>query len=101
MISRDGVTLLELILVLAILGLMAGVVGLAAPKAVILAKADGAVASAMELRALAIRSGHAVTGDVSMRSGIVAVTAYPDGRVLADGALGIDPLSGRVTHAPR
>ena len=101
MIRRAGATLLELILVLAILGFMAGIVGLAAPQAITLVKADSAVASAMELRALAIRSGHAVMGDVSMRSGIVAVTAYPDGRVLADGALRIDPLSGRVTHAPR
>jgi len=98
---RAGVTLLELILVLAILGLMAGIVGLAAPRIVTVAKADSATATAMDLRAKAIRSGHVVTGDVSMRSGIVAVSAYPDGRLLADSALRIDPLSGRVTHATR
>jgi prepilin-type N-terminal cleavage/methylation domain-containing protein len=98
---RAGVTLLELILVLAILGFMAGIVGLAAPRIVTITKADSATASAMELRALSIRGGHVVTGDVSMRSGIVVVSAYPDGRVLADSALRIDPLSGRVTRAPR
>ena len=101
MIPRTGVTLLELILVLVILGIMAGIVGLAAPRVITVAKADSAAASAMELRALAIRSGHVVTGDVSIRSGVVAVSAYPDGRVLADSALQIDPLSGRVSHAPR
>lgn len=101
MSQRAGVTLLELILVLAILGLMAGIVGLAAPRIVTVTKADSATASAMELRALAIRSGHVATGAVSTRSGIVAVSAYPDGRVLADSAIRIDPLSGRVTHAPR
>lgn len=98
---RTGVTLLELILVLAILGLMAGIVGLAAPRIVTITKADSAVARAMELRALAIRSGNVLTGDVATHSGIVTVSAYPDGRVLADSALRIDPLSGRATHAAR
>lgn len=101
MTDRAGVTLLELILVLAILGLMAGIVGLVAPRTIAVPKSDSAAARAMALRASAIRTGRVVTGDVSVRSDVAVVSAYPDGRIVADSALHIDQLSGRISHAAR
>ncbi|MEO8879623.1 MAG: prepilin-type N-terminal cleavage/methylation domain-containing protein [Gemmatimonadaceae bacterium] len=101
MIGRAGVTLLELILAIAILGLMAGIVGLSAPHFGVPSEPQRAVTSAMRLRDSAIRIGRRVTGSVRIKSRLLEVTAYPDGRVLADSELNIDAYSGRVPYAAR
>ena len=116
MTSRAGITLLELIVVLAIMGVMAGVVGLAVlhpevrtqPSTV--AAAHAAIA---EARREAIESGVSVAITVSIDSTEdghpvaratppLHATAFPDGSVVADSALGIDRLTGRPrTRRPR
>jgi prepilin-type N-terminal cleavage/methylation domain-containing protein len=111
-------TLVELITVLAILGIMAGIVGAAfidaepvAPTGIALAHA-----SVADARRQAITTGLPVTialtvGDElgpahapdsfsvaptgNARTRFYRATAIPDGSVLADSALGIERLSGR------
>jgi type II secretory pathway pseudopilin PulG len=110
MIRRSGSTMLELIVVLVILGIMASVVGLAMGAAnrpgneSTIAVAHGAIA---EARRVAIARGSPVVvavpvdareyGDESggASSTILRATAFPDGSVIADSALGIDRMSGK------
>ncbi len=103
---RNGVTLVELLVVLAILGLMAGIVGLSftrdepVPDAGTLAAAHDTIAAArrsaiaaglpVATMVLVTRAGEGDAGPQTYRA-----TALPDGSVIADAALGIDRLSGR------
>ena len=118
---RCGVTLVELMVVLAVLGLMAGVVGVAfrrtepPPGPSTLAAAHVQLAAA---RRDAITTGSSVTitvtlmrpldADPSDTSGLMPdvgpvkaasrqyrVTAFPDGSILGDPALAIERLTGR------
>jgi prepilin-type N-terminal cleavage/methylation domain-containing protein len=90
-----GHTLLELLIVLAILGVVAGVTGLAFRRPTAPTPVDSVDARIADARRDAIRSGHSVT-ITAVHAGLpMAVTAHPDGRVIADTALAIDHLSGR------
>lgn len=92
---RGGNTLVEFLVVLAILGVVAGVTGLSfrrVPEPALANEADTRIADA---RREAIRSGKSITVIVSERGEPMAATAHPDGRVVADTALAIDPLGGR------
>jgi prepilin-type N-terminal cleavage/methylation domain-containing protein len=96
--KRRGVTLIELIVVLAIVAIVAGVTTLAfrgADRRRDVAPWFTAVAAA---RRTAIDSARVVTITVSVSDTPHAVTALPDGSVLTD--LGVDRLTGEVTHAP-
>lgn len=117
--GRLGVTMLELIVVVAIMGVMAGVVGLAVAQPAPTAEntLEAAHAAIADARRAAIRSGSAVAIVVSVdakedgsaiSSAIhsaqpvaLHATAFPDGSVIADPALGIDRLTGRPQRAPR
>ena len=90
---RRGVTLLELLLVLAIATVVVGVVGVSftAPSRRI--QTDPAFVIIEELRSRAIRTGRPTTAKLQNDSGTFSVTAYPDSRVLGEHTL--DPLSGR------
>jgi prepilin-type N-terminal cleavage/methylation domain-containing protein len=90
-----GSTLLELLVVLAILGVIAGVTGIAFGR-VEPRRVDAADAPIAEARRAAIRTGKPITLLVERRGVAVAVTAHPDGQVIADSALAIDRLSGRA-----
>jgi len=104
--ARPGATLIELIVVLAILGLMVAVVGLSFTRAPS-APPPGSIAAALDtiaaVRRMAITRGIPITIVLSIATSPEAggpsrtahATAYPDGSVVADGALGIDRLSGR------
>lgn len=98
---RAGVTLVELMVVLVLLGLLAGVVGLTLHTAAPPASLSPAMAAIAAARDSAIRGARPVTITLTSADDVVDhvawVTAYPDGRVAADPALGIDPMSG----APR
>ena len=90
-----GHTLLELLIVLAILGVVAGVTGLGFRRPADSTLVDSVDARIADARRDAIRSGQSVSVIV-MHAGVpVAVTAHPDGRVIADTTLAIDQLSGR------
>jgi prepilin-type N-terminal cleavage/methylation domain-containing protein len=95
----SGVTLIELMVVLAILGVMAGVVGLTrAPGWT--DKDEGPGSGGLSaLRRTAITSGRMVQGVVSIGERSATVIAMPDGRVLGAEALDVNPLTGRVRHA--
>lgn len=92
---RTGNTLVELLAVLAVLGVIAGITGLSFRRVAGPAVANEAVTRIADARRQAIRSGRSISVIVSMGGETMAATAHPDGRVVADTALGIDLLSGR------
>lgn len=94
MSGDHGVTLLELVVVLALLGIMAGVVGLSLRSAKPVPRMDVASLAAARARDSAVRSGRAVTVVITRDSQIFDATAFPDGRVVAAKRLSIDLLSG-------
>jgi prepilin-type N-terminal cleavage/methylation domain-containing protein len=95
-----GVTLVELLVVLVLLGLVAGVVGLTMHTAQPLAAIDPALSTIAAARDSAIRTGRSVTITLEARDAQREVTAGPDGRVIADTALDIDPLTGARNAIP-
>jgi len=109
MTPRPGVTLVELLVVIALLAVIASVSGLAFGRARGVRGVDASVAAVMVLRDSALKTGRVVTGVVTLaqepaasargRWRSVPVAAYPDGRVLVDGAVGIDAMSGGVVDA--
>lgn len=97
--SRAGVTLLELMVVLVLLAMLAGVVGLtfrAAHPAPRVAAITAIIAAA---RDSAVHTGRAVTIHVPTFAGPRDATAYPDGRIIADTSLGVNPLTGAMLSA--
>lgn len=97
--GRRGFTLVELITVLAILGVMAGVAGLAARS---IEASDPEAERAAEIAAArrqALWTRRPVPLVVAGDSGTIRLTAFPDGRVVADSAAGLDPLTGRPRAA--
>jgi prepilin-type N-terminal cleavage/methylation domain-containing protein len=97
---RAGISLAEVVVVLAILGVFAGVAGLAARS---LARTDTASerASAIaDARRRALEMRRPVTLTVQLGNGTARLLALPDGSVRADTGLGLDPLTGRP-HARR
>lgn len=100
MTARRGVTLIELLVVLVLLGMMAGVVGLALRSAHSVTQVDIVAIEAARARDSAVRSGRAVSLMIARDSQFFAATALPDGRVVADKKLAIDPLSGATDAAP-
>ncbi|MGH7621063.1 MAG: pilus assembly FimT family protein [Gemmatimonadaceae bacterium] len=99
--SRAGVTLMELMVVLVILSVMAGVVALAIRSEPPVRPTDAATARVLAARDSAVRTGHPVTMIVSIAGNERAATAYPDGRVVADSGMQLDPLSGGPSDATR
>jgi prepilin-type N-terminal cleavage/methylation domain-containing protein len=97
---RAGVTLIELIVVIAILGVIAGLTGIA------MRNADRAAPPSTARRIAAARHEAITRGtpvELLLSSGDTSYTvlALPDGRVLADSALGIDVVSGAQRDASR
>jgi prepilin-type N-terminal cleavage/methylation domain-containing protein len=91
------VTLVELLVVLAILAIVAGV------STVALRRMDASQTAGVneQLRALhraAIRDGRTHTGVVRDGASTHVVTALPDGRIYADPAMHVDPTTG-ARHA--
>jgi prepilin-type N-terminal cleavage/methylation domain-containing protein len=98
--NRAGTTLIELIAVLSILGIMLGVVGLAARQAPP-PNPDAELASRISAaRREALHSRKPVVLQVELTQGIGQMLVLPDGSVRADSVLRIDPLSGRRRNAP-
>ncbi len=89
-----AVTLVELLVVLVLMGLVAGVVGLTIHTAKPLPPTDPIMSAVATARDSAIRSGQRVTVSLRLGDAQREVTASPDGRVAADSSLGIDPLTG-------
>lgn len=107
--ARRAFTILEALVVLAILGIVALVVGLAAP-----ALDDSAVGSlqaaqemVLDARRRAVKEGVAVRLTVGLHDSAggrwttYAVTALPDGGVIGDPALGVSRLTGAVDRGAK
>ena len=100
--ARRGVTLVELMVTLALIGLLAGVVGLTLHTARHAPSIDAATARLVAARDSALRFGIAVTVALTMDGRAHVATALPDGRVVADSGFTVDPLSGQVVaHVDR
>lgn len=97
--GNAGVTLVELMVVLAILAMMAGVVGLAVrvPETDPAAERAARIADA---RRQALQTRRPVLLRVEQGDSTWRLVALPDGSVRADSALGLDALTGRP-RAPR
>lgn len=91
--SRAGATLLELVVTLAILAVAAAVVVPALRRAADAPPTlNDRVAAA---RRDALEHGRAVTVQLRDSAGAHLLTAFPDGRVVADTGMALDPLNGR------
>ena len=89
-----GNTLVELLVVLAILGVIAGVAGLSFRAQPTRLEVDTAVAQVAAARRDAIRTGRSVTVAVLREGHVGVATAHADGSVVADSALSIDRFTG-------
>jgi prepilin-type N-terminal cleavage/methylation domain-containing protein len=109
---RAGISLIELLVVLVILAIAASVTGLALPVPSLDVSSSDARGRIAAARREAITSGRAVqilvpldpaaaeparTTSGTVERQIVAVTALPDGSVLAPPALGIARLTGKAS----
>jgi prepilin-type N-terminal cleavage/methylation domain-containing protein len=83
-VVRGGVTLIELLVTLAILGLVAGVAGLSLGATPVPVRLDARRAHLADARDAALRTGHPVTVIIADSGAVAYVTALPDGRVLTD-----------------
>jgi prepilin-type N-terminal cleavage/methylation domain-containing protein len=97
--SRDGVTLVELMVVLVLLSMLASVVVLGIRSTPPKRASDESIRIVMAARDSALRTGRSVSVVESMNGSERTATAFPDGRVEADSALAFDALSGRPLHA--
>ena len=94
-LHRDaGTTLVELLVVLAILGIMTGIVGLTFAVAGDWGRDEETAALISDARSEALATGRPVTTSVVRDGARHSITAWPDGRVFADPSLAIDPLTG-------
>jgi type II secretory pathway pseudopilin PulG len=89
----------ELLVVIVLMGLLAGVVGLTMNSTPGTTALDPVTASVMAARDSALRTGHPVTIHITTERDAHHATAFPDGRVLTDAPLGIDALSGSASMA--
>ena len=92
-----GITLVELLVVLLLLGLLSGVVGLTLGSAPRVTALDPIIVAVLAARDSALRSGHPITISVAVEGSAHCATAFPDGRVLTDAPLDIEALSGSVS----
>ena len=98
--AARAVTLVELLVVLVLMGLVAGVVGLTIHTAKPLPSTDPITSAVATARDSAIRSGRSVSITFNVNDAQREVTASPDGRVTADSSLDVDPLTGLRNATP-
>ena len=90
-----GVTLIELMVTLAILGIALSIAGVAFRPPPAVTQVDPALARIAAARDEAIRSGTSVSIVLDDGGRLVEVTAYHDGSVLADSSVAVDRLTGK------
>jgi prepilin-type N-terminal cleavage/methylation domain-containing protein len=86
-------TLVELLVVLSLLAILASVATLAAHVVSAPAPDDPARAIADSLR-VSLATGRAIAVRMTIHDRAAIATVFPDGRVFADSAYGIDPMIG-------
>ena len=93
--QRAGVTLAELMVVIVILSVMAGVTAVAFARREPVTAANPTLAAIAEARAEAISTGQPATIRLGAGDSLRLATVYPDGRVVTDASVSLDPLAGR------
>ena len=96
--SRRGVTLVELMVVLVLLGLMAGVVGLAWHRPANPSSEDAGRAAITQARTHALESGTTVRVQLTIAGRRVTVAALPDGSLIVPAGVSLDGLTGTRNH---
>jgi Tfp pilus assembly protein FimT len=107
MMSRSGGTLIEMVVTLAVMAIVAAVATLALRPAAshpepFHGHSERSEESAVRIaaaRRAAIAQRHPVTLSLRRDGDSLLVTALPDGRVLADSGISLDPLTGAPVHA--
>lgn len=94
-----GMTLIEVIVVVALIGAIGGVTALTLPRANALPANDPGRVLA-ETRRTALRTGAARTARLIIDSVAHDVVAMPDGSVVADTGVALDRFTARWRHAP-
>lgn len=94
---RCGMTLVELLVTLAIMGVLLGVVTLAVRRIAEPAAADPLHIVEDSLR-VAASSGRSISLLFIRDGASVAATVFPDGSVVGDSVLAIERLSGTAPH---
>lgn len=97
--SAHGMTLIEVIVVVAIVGVIAGVTALVLPRVAVLPSNDPGRVLA-ETRRLALREGVAHAARLEIDSVAHEVLVLPDGSVVADSSVPLDRFTSRWRHAP-
>ena len=93
---RAGVTLIELLIAMSLLGLVAAVVTLA-PRVFDRPRSDDPQQMLADSLHTAIETGHSITIVTSADDVQQSATAWPDGSVVADSLFLYERLSGRRT----
>lgn len=97
--TRDGSTLIEMIVTLTVMAIVATVVTLAAHPNVPRGEAEyQAILADASRRALRLREPVTVTVTIDGRG--ATATFFPDGSAVGDTALALDRITGSVGHAP-
>ena len=99
--QRTGVTLVELVIAILLIGLLATVAGLNVPRDERASPTTSIRIAIAAARESAIDSGKAITQVITVRGNSYPVTALPNGSVIADSSLLIDRLSGTVATVAR
>jgi prepilin-type N-terminal cleavage/methylation domain-containing protein len=94
--ARRGVSLIELIIVVAALAIIASVTALVMPAKIV--PPDDTAHRIANARTKALRTGRPVSVVVQLDSVYAIATAMPDGSVLADSGAHVDRLTGRVAR---
>jgi prepilin-type N-terminal cleavage/methylation domain-containing protein len=97
-VRTRGVTLVELIVVLAIVATTLAVTSLSLSRTRSASERDATLATIARLRSDAIRSHTLLRADVRVADKTYSVLALPDGSIRADSALAIDQLTGRANE---
>lgn len=100
-IARRGFTLAELMVVIMIFGVIAAVTGIAFATTAPIPSVDARLAQIAAARDSAVRTGKPATVQLDVHDTLYLATAFPDGRVVTDALVVIDPLSGRSARAIR
>jgi prepilin-type N-terminal cleavage/methylation domain-containing protein len=92
-------TLIEVIVVVAIVGMIASVTALSLPRILTVPPTDPGRVLA-ETRRLALQDGVARTARLMIDSVAYELVALPDGSVVADSGVPLDRFTSRWRHAP-
>jgi prepilin-type N-terminal cleavage/methylation domain-containing protein len=96
MTHRRGMTLIELVVAMSVVALITAISALAGGRAAQASDDERFAATIASLRARALIDGHSQVAIIERNGEPRLMSALPDGRILADSAVLIDPFSGTL-----